>query len=99
MHSYVFSRTLDKIKRKGVTLVKDDPGEFVRGLKERDGKDICVLGGGDLGRSLLAAGVVDEVGASAQEPLASAAEIKTAAKRNVRRLNFIFELRVEGELH
>jgi len=62
VHSYVFSRTLDKISRKGVTLVKDDAGEFVRSLKERDGKDICVLGGGDFARSLLAAGVVDEVG-------------------------------------
>lgn len=62
MHSYVFSRTLDNIKRKGVTLVKDDAGEFVRELKERPGKDICVFGGGDLARSLFAAGVIDEVG-------------------------------------
>src|SRR5688572_10288849 len=45
------------------------------------------------------AGVGEELGASAQETLASAAEIKTAAKRNVGQLNFIFELRVEWELH
>jgi dihydrofolate reductase len=62
MHSYVFSRTLDAIERKGVTLVKDDAGEFVRALKTRPGKDICVLGGGDFARSLLAAGAIDEVG-------------------------------------
>jgi dihydrofolate reductase len=62
MHSYVFSGTLNKIARKGVTLVKDDPGEFVRALKERDGKDICVLGGSNFARSLFAAGVIDEVG-------------------------------------
>jgi dihydrofolate reductase len=62
VHSYVFSRTLDAIKRKGVTLVKDDAGDFVRELKERPGKDICVFGGGDLARSLFAAGVIDEVG-------------------------------------
>src|SRR5262245_54422016 len=62
IHSYVFSRTLNSIKRKGVTLVKDDPGEFVRELKERPGKDICVFGGGDFARSLFAAGVIDEVG-------------------------------------
>jgi dihydrofolate reductase len=30
MRSYVFSRTLEAIDRPGVTLVKDDPGEFVR---------------------------------------------------------------------
>ena len=62
LHSYVFSRTLGSIKKKGVTLVKDDAGEFVRELKERPGKDICVFGGGELARSLFAAGVIDEVG-------------------------------------
>jgi len=62
VHSYVFSRTLDSIKRKGVTLVKDDAAEFVRDLKDRPGKDICVFGGGDFARSLFAAGVIDEVG-------------------------------------
>jgi dihydrofolate reductase len=62
VHSYVFSRTLDRIRKKGVTLVKDDPGEFVRDLKERDGKGICVFGGSDFARALFAAGVVDEVG-------------------------------------
>ena len=62
IQSYVFSRTLTAIDRPGVTLVKTDPGEFVRELKARAGGDICVLGGSDLARSLLAAGVVDEVG-------------------------------------
>jgi dihydrofolate reductase len=62
VHAYVFSRTLDRIKKKGVTLVKDDPGVFVRELKQRDGKGICVFGGSDFARSLFAAGVVDEVG-------------------------------------
>lgn len=61
-HSYIFSRTLDAIDRPGVTLVKDDPGEFVRALKAQPGGDICLLGGSDLARSLFAAGVVDEVG-------------------------------------
>jgi len=60
--TYVFSRTLTSISNKKVKLVSTDPGEFVRDLKEQAGKDICVLGGGDFGRSLLAAGVVDEVG-------------------------------------
>jgi dihydrofolate reductase len=64
MQSYVFSRTLDRIKKKGVTLVKDDPGTFVRDLKQRDGKGICVFGGSDFARALFAADVVDEVGAN-----------------------------------
>src|SRR5215216_1007053 len=62
--TYVFSRTLTSISNKKVKLVSTDPGEFVRDLKQQPGKDICVLGGGDFGRSLLAAGVVDEVGAN-----------------------------------
>ena len=62
MHAYVFSRTLDRIKKKGVTLVKDEPGAFVRDLKARDGRGICVFGGGDFARALFAAGVIDEVG-------------------------------------
>jgi dihydrofolate reductase len=60
--TYVFSRTIDRVDRPDVTLVSRDAGAFVRHLKELDGKDICVLGGGELGGSLLAEGVVDEVG-------------------------------------
>jgi dihydrofolate reductase len=60
--TFVFSRTLTSLSAKGATLVRDDAGEFVRDLKQRPGKDICVMGGGDFARSLLAAGVVDEIG-------------------------------------
>jgi dihydrofolate reductase len=61
--TYIFSRTLTSIpKKKGVHLVRDNAGDFVRALKQKDGKGICVLGGGDFARSLLEAGVVDEIG-------------------------------------
>jgi dihydrofolate reductase len=60
--TYVFSRTLAAIDRPGVTLVKDDAGAFVRRLKQQPGRGICVLGGGDLARSLLEADVIDEIG-------------------------------------
>ena len=60
--TYVFSRTLPEIARPGVQLVRDDAGAFVRALKARPGKGICVMGGGELARALLDAGVVDEVG-------------------------------------
>ena len=60
--SYVFSRTLPKDAAPGATIVSTDAGAFVRDLKSKPGKDICVLGGGELASSLFAAGVIDEVG-------------------------------------
>jgi dihydrofolate reductase len=61
---YVFSRTLDEEMPPGTELVREDAGEFVRRLKEQDGKGICVMGGGELAQSLFEAGVIDEVGAN-----------------------------------
>lgn len=60
--TYVFSRTLREIPQAGVRLVSADAGAFVRELKEQPGQGICVLGGGELARSLFEAGVIDEVG-------------------------------------
>jgi dihydrofolate reductase len=62
MKSYVFSRTLKKVTQKGVELVTTDAVEFVRHLKTRKGKGICVMSGGNFARSLFEAGVIDEVG-------------------------------------
>ena len=59
--AYVFSRTLTTAP-KGAELVSDNAGEFVRALKHKPGKDIIVMSGGNLAASLLAAGVIDEVG-------------------------------------
>lgn len=60
--SYLFSRTLTRAPGRGVELVTGDAGEFVRRLKAGPGGDILVMSGGNLARSLLAAGVIDEVG-------------------------------------
>lgn len=60
--TYVFSRTLKAIDRPGVQLVSEDAGEFVRALKRRPGKGICVMGGGELAQSLFVADAIDEVG-------------------------------------
>jgi len=60
--TYVFSRTMKSLDAKGAALVSDDAGEFVRDLKLRPGKDICLMGGGEFARSLFEANVVDEVG-------------------------------------
>lgn len=62
MRNYVFSRTLKILDDPSVELVTSDAVEFVRALKQRPGKEICLMGGGELAQSLLAAGLVDEVG-------------------------------------
>jgi dihydrofolate reductase len=57
----VFSRTLAPATYPGVRIVNDDPGDVVAALKARPGRDIALYGGGELFRSLLAAGLVDTV--------------------------------------
>jgi dihydrofolate reductase len=62
MTTYVFSRTLPAGSHGGTTIVSADVVDFVRGLKQQDGKDICLMGGGELARPLLEAGLIDEIG-------------------------------------
>ncbi len=61
MDIHVFSRTLKPADHPGVTIVSDDAAAAVAALRERPGKDIWLMGGGDLFRSLLGAGLVDGV--------------------------------------
>lgn len=62
MKTYVFSRTLKKRRTKGLEIISEDAAEFVARLKQQDGKDICVMGGGLLAKSLFEADLIDEVG-------------------------------------
>src|SRR6267378_739608 len=65
MKNYVFSRTLKqnpKKKLKNLEFISEDAAEFVRKLKGQDGKDICVMGGGLLAKSLFEADLIDEIG-------------------------------------
>ena len=62
IHSYVFSRTLKPVSDDNLNIVADDAAEFVRKLKSRKGKDICVMGGGLLAKSLFEAKLIDEIG-------------------------------------
>ena len=57
----VFSRTLRPATHPGVRILNDNPGEVVKALKAKPGRDIWLFGGGALFRSLLDAGVVDTV--------------------------------------
>ena len=59
---YVFSRTLTSLSGAAAELVSEDAGTFVRALKQQPGKDMIVMSGGNLARSLFQAGVIDEVG-------------------------------------
>ena len=59
--TYIFSRTMAQAPE-GAELVRGDAAGFVRALKTGPGGDIIVMGGGELGASLIAGGVVDEVG-------------------------------------
>jgi len=62
MPTYVFSRTLKAGTRDGAVITNDDPGKFVADLKRQEGKEICIMGGGELARDLFEAGVIDEIG-------------------------------------
>jgi dihydrofolate reductase len=61
VRNYVFSRTIEPIEG-SVKIISSDASEFVRNLKGRAGKGICVMGGGELARSLFEADLIDEVG-------------------------------------
>jgi dihydrofolate reductase len=61
--TYIFSRTLKPtVDQPGVEFVSGDAVEFVRKLKQSPGKEICLMGGGELAKPLFEAGLIDEVG-------------------------------------
>ncbi len=60
--NYVFSHTIKQTSDKNVAIIAEDAAEFVRKLKEQEGQDICVMGGGLLAKSLFEANLIDEVG-------------------------------------
>jgi dihydrofolate reductase len=64
LRPYVFSRTLKGADHPAVTLVTGDAGGMVADLRRAEGRDIWLMGGGELFRSLIAAGQVDGVDVS-----------------------------------
>lgn len=60
--TYVFSRTLKKRNKKNLMFVDEDVASFVRRLKSEEGRDICIMGGGLLAKSLFEADLIDEIG-------------------------------------
>jgi dihydrofolate reductase len=57
---YVASRTLQALEWQNSTLIEGDVAEEVAGLKAQPGKNIAVLGSGDLVQTLLEHNLVDE---------------------------------------
>jgi dihydrofolate reductase len=60
--NYVFSRTMKESPDNNVEIISGDATECVRQLRNQKGKGICIMGGGELARSLLEAGLIDEIG-------------------------------------
>jgi len=61
MQTYVFSRTLRQKDYPDVTVVAEKQKETLVGLRKKSGKDIWLMGGGELFSSLLDMGLVDTV--------------------------------------
>lgn len=59
--NFVFSRTLKQSDYPEVTIVSQEAEKVVADLREQQGKDIWLMGGGELFAALLAAGLVDEI--------------------------------------
>lgn len=60
--NYVFSRTLKESPDERAEIISTDAAEFIRKLKNEEGRDICVMGGGLLAKSLFEADLIDEIG-------------------------------------
>jgi len=56
----VFSRTLSKVASPKVSLVSEDVRVFAERLRSEKGKDIWLVGGGELVAAFLDSGQVDE---------------------------------------
>ena len=59
--TYVFSRTISESPDKNVQIVSEDAAEFITKLKSKKGKEIFVMGGGELANSLFEADLIDEI--------------------------------------
>jgi dihydrofolate reductase len=61
MRMYVFSNSKPPGERDGVIFVNESPAAFIRKLRGHPGKDIWLMGGGELARAFLNADLVDRL--------------------------------------
>lgn len=59
--NYVFTRSKDRQDTKHVSFVSKDISSFVQALKAKEGKDIWLIGGGQINSLLINSGLVDEL--------------------------------------
>jgi dihydrofolate reductase len=59
--TFVFSKQLEAKDHPGVTIVSELTRHWLQALKKQDGKDIWLMGGGELFRKLLDLGEVDSL--------------------------------------
>ncbi|MGQ0815715.1 MAG: dihydrofolate reductase family protein [Gemmatimonadota bacterium] len=73
--NYVFSRTLESHLSQTSRLSVSTLAACVAALKMQPGRDICLMGGGELAHALLSAQLVDEVGVNIHPELVQAERI------------------------
>ena len=61
MKTFVFSRSRPPGEREGLVFVNELPEAFMRELRKQRGKNIWLMGGGELAREFLKADLVDEL--------------------------------------
>ncbi len=59
--NYVFTRNQKRENTEDVTFVAENHIDFIANLKKQKGKDIWLIGGGQINRMLLNAGLIDEL--------------------------------------
>jgi dihydrofolate reductase len=59
--SYVLSRTLPPGEREGMTFTQESPAALAETIRREKGKDIWLMGGGEVARDFLKADLVDEL--------------------------------------
>jgi len=61
MKSYVMSRTLPVGEREGLIFTREAPSVLIERIRKQKGKDIWLMGGGELARDFLKQDLVDEL--------------------------------------
>jgi dihydrofolate reductase len=64
MKAYVFSHLLPKGQKETVEVVSDPPDTWLKSIRARTGKDIWLVGGGEMVREFLQKKLVNEIGIS-----------------------------------
>lgn len=72
VRNVVLSSTMTSAPDPRVEIVRGDGVAFVRSLREGEGKDVCIMGGGILAHALFEADLIDDVGVNVHPVLLGA---------------------------